>query len=55
MLKNDKNHPLLNRQIVYTGITRAKKRAVVVGTEGVLMTALSRRLVRDTGLSLEKI
>ena len=54
VLPNDVDHPLLNRQIVYTGITRAKKRAVVVGTEDVLKTALSRRLVRDTGLSLEK-
>ena len=54
VLPNDKNHPLLNRQIVYTGITRAKKRAVVVGTEDVLKAALSRRLARDTGLSLEK-
>ena len=52
VLPNDVDHPLLNRQIVYTGITRAKKRAVVVGTSDVLTTALSRRLVRDTGLSL---
>ena len=52
VLPNDKEHPLLNRQIVYTGITRAKKRAVVIGTSDVLKTALSRRLVRDTGLSL---
>ena len=54
VLPNDEKHPLLNRQIVYTGITRAKKRAVVVGTKEVLETALSRRLVRDTGLSLGK-
>ena len=54
VLPNDENHPLLNRQIVYTGITRAKKRAVVVGTSDVLKTALSRRLVRNTGLSLKK-
>ena len=55
VLPNDENHPLLNRQIVYTGITRAKKRAVVVGTSDVLKTALSRRLVRNTGLSLKKV
>ena len=46
------NHPLLNRQIVYTGITRAKKRAVVVGGENVLSAALDRKLVRNTGLSI---
>ena len=55
VLPNDKEHPLLNRQIVYTGITRAKKRAVVVGTGDVLTTALSRRLVRDTGLIIKNL
>ena len=55
VLPNDKDHPLLNRQIVYTGITRAKKRAVVVGTSDVLKTALSRRLVRDTGLIIKNV
>ncbi|MBQ3289085.1 MAG: exodeoxyribonuclease V subunit alpha [Kiritimatiellae bacterium] len=55
VLPNDENHPLLNRQIVYTGITRAKKRAVVVGTQAALTTALSRRLVRDTGLALRNV
>ena len=55
VLPNDVDHPLLNRQIVYTGITRAKKRAVVVGGEDVLVTALGRRLVRNTGLSLKKV
>ena len=52
VLPNDERHPLLNRQIVYTGITRAKRRAVVVGTEGAVMTALSRKIERDTGLGM---
>ena len=52
MLPNDEKHPLLTRQIVYTGITRAKKRAVVIGREAVLAAALSRRLERDTGIAL---
>jgi len=52
VLPDDKDHPLLNRQIVYTGITRAKKRAVIVGTEGALSTALSRKIERDTGIAL---
>jgi ATP-dependent exoDNAse (exonuclease V) alpha subunit len=41
---------LLNRQIVYTGITRAKKRAVIVGSEKALMVALSKKVERDTGI-----
>ena len=49
VLPNDVDHPLLNRQIVYTGITRAKKRAVLVGTKAALDTALKRKVERDTG------
>lgn len=55
VLPNDEEHPLLNRQIVYTGITRAKKRAVIVGTEAVLMSALKKKLERDTGIALEDV
>ena len=54
VLPDDENHPLLNRQIVYTGITRAKKRAVVVGTEAALTTALKKKLERDTGIALDE-
>ena len=53
VLTDDKEHPLLNRQIVYTGITRAKKRAVIVGTGGTLNAALSRKIERDTGIALD--
>ena len=50
VLPNDVKHPLLNRQIVYTGITRAKKRAVLVGIEAALDMALERKIERDTGI-----
>ena len=52
VLPDDEMHPLLNRQIVYTGITRAKKRAVIVGMEKVLKVALVRKLERNTGIEL---
>ena len=52
VLPDDKEHPLLNRQIVYTGITRAKKRAVIVGTEKALTAALGRKIERDTGIAI---
>ena len=51
VLPNDVDHPLLNRQIIYTGITRAKKRAVLVGTKAALDTALKRKVERDTGIN----
>lgn len=53
VLPDDEKHPLLNRQIVYTGITRAKKRAVIVGTEKALTVALERKIERDTGIALD--
>ena len=52
VLPDDEKHPLLNRQIVYKGITRAKKRAVIVGNEGALTVALERKIERDTGIAL---
>ena len=52
VLPEDKDHPLLNRQIVYTGITRAKKRAVIVGTKDALDHAVVTKLERDTGIRL---
>ena len=51
-MTDDKEHPLLNRQVVYTGITRAKKRAVIAGTGKALTAALSRKIERDTGIAL---
>ena len=51
VLPNDVDHPLLNRQIVYTGIPRAKKRAVLVGTKAALDAALKRKVERDTGIT----
>ena len=51
VLPNDVDHPLLNQQIVYTGITRAKKRAVLVGTKAALDAALKRKVERDSGIT----
>jgi exodeoxyribonuclease V alpha subunit len=50
VLPDDHAHPLLNRQIVYTGITRAKKRALIVGTSAAVATALARKIERETGV-----
>jgi exodeoxyribonuclease V alpha subunit len=43
---------LLTKEIIYTGITRAKQLAVIASTKEVLQFAVSRRIERDTGLSL---
>jgi hypothetical protein len=42
--------PLLSQEIVYTAITRARRRATVVGRRALLEAALARRSERDTYL-----
>lgn len=43
--------PLLSRELVYTGITRARQSVKVVADENVLFTALGRRVQRASGLA----
>jgi len=43
---------LLTRELFYTAVTRAKKRARVVGSEAAIREAISRRVVRASGLAL---
>ena len=49
VLPDDENHRLLSTEIVYTGITRAKKRVLLYGTQGALQTALQRKIRRKSG------
>lgn len=41
---------ILSRELVYTGVTRARRSAVVAATEGVLRQAVAHRAERRTGL-----
>ena len=50
VLPDDPTHRLLTREIVYTGITRAKKRVLVYGSRAVLTRALQRKIERQSGL-----
>jgi exodeoxyribonuclease V alpha subunit len=43
---------LLNRELFYTAVTRAKAKVRVVGTEASVRTAIGRRAVRASGLRL---
>jgi exodeoxyribonuclease V alpha subunit len=48
----DGRNPILTRELVYTGITRAKRRfTLVAGDFGVLGWALVRRVRRSGGLA----
>ena len=42
--------PLLTRELVYTGITRAKQRVSIWGNEPVLSMAISKKINRSSGL-----
>ncbi|MCL1910232.1 MAG: ATP-binding domain-containing protein, partial [Kiritimatiellaeota bacterium] len=43
--------PLLTRELLYTGITRARKRCVISASEAVFKTAVARRAHRASGLT----
>ena len=46
----DNDYPVLTRELVYTGITRARKRVEIWGTSEVFSAAVSRRTERTSGL-----
>lgn len=50
LLPSDEKNPLLSRPLVYTGVTRAKDRALVMTTHASLTKALATQLLRDTSL-----
>ncbi len=52
VLPADEEHKLLTREMIYTAVTRAKKRVVVYGNPSAFKTALKRKIARESGLSL---
>jgi exodeoxyribonuclease V alpha subunit len=50
LLLPDRDSPVLTRELIYTGITRARKAVEIWGTEPVFRTAVSRRIERTSGL-----
>ena len=46
----DKDYLVLTRELVYTGITRARKSVMILGNEHVLKAAVSRSINRTSGL-----
>ncbi|MFN7138494.1 MAG: exodeoxyribonuclease V subunit alpha, partial [Limisphaerales bacterium] len=46
----DGDNPILTRELIYTGVSRARKTVTLVGSKHVLETALSRRVERSSGL-----
>ncbi len=50
VLLPDRDSPVLTRELIYTGITRARRKVIVWGREDVLRTAVGRRVQRSSGL-----
>ena len=46
----DQDAPLLTRELIYTGLTRAKHFVEIWGAEEILRLAVNRRIVRTSGL-----
>ena len=51
-LPKQAGHPLLNNQILYTGVTRAKKTVTIVATPETFKSACETVIERDTGIEL---
>ena len=51
LLLPPQDSPVLSRELVYTGITRARDRLTVYGPPEVLATAIARRVFRQSGLA----
>jgi len=46
----EKDYPVLSRELIYTGITRTTGKITLLGAEGVLRAAISRKTERASGL-----
>jgi exodeoxyribonuclease V alpha subunit len=50
LLLPDRDSPVLTRELIYTGITRARKDVAVWGVEPIFKNAVARRIERTSGL-----
>jgi exodeoxyribonuclease V alpha subunit len=46
----DRDYPVLTRELLYTGVTRAKNHVHIIGTDELVLKTVSRRLSRTSGL-----
>ena len=46
----EKDNPLLTRELLYTAITRARRKLSILASESVIRSAISRRIERTSGL-----
>jgi exodeoxyribonuclease V alpha subunit len=53
ILPDERDHPLLTREILYTGVTRSKDKVFIFSSAEMLQTAISRQIQRYSGLALD--
>jgi len=46
----DRDYPVLTREMLYTGITRARQNVSIYGTENIIKTTIARKIERTSGL-----
>jgi exodeoxyribonuclease V alpha subunit len=46
----DRDFPVLTRELIYTALTRARKKMIVWGTRSILRSAIARKIERTSGL-----
>ncbi len=51
ILSMDEGNNLLSRELVYTGVTRAKQRVTIFSSQDVILSAMSNHVQRNTGLN----
>lgn len=49
ILPDDKDNPLLTRELLYTALTRSKKSVVIYGTKEVLEKNIQKKIIRQWG------
>lgn len=52
VLPGNEDTPLLSREIIYTGLTRAKKGAFIYGTKEIFQQGVQTRIIRESGPDL---
>ncbi|OGJ86464.1 MAG: exodeoxyribonuclease V subunit alpha [Candidatus Raymondbacteria bacterium RifOxyA12_full_50_37] len=50
LVLSDTPSPVITRELIYTGITRARTRVAIVASDTVLETGITTRTIRDSGL-----
>ena len=46
----DKDFPILTRELIYTALTRARKKITIWGTHSIIRNAIGRQIERTSGL-----